>query len=145
MQLVIDANLVFSMIFSKARGAETKKLEILFSNKFELFAPEILIGELERNKEKIKLNSDFSDIDFDDFIKILKSRITLLPSKYFSDKKSEAEKICKDLKDLTYFALALKLNCPIWSGEKSFKQQSKIKVFNTKELVEESNLLNNKS
>ena len=34
-----------------------------------------------------------------------------------------------------YFALALKLDCPIWAQEKAFKKkQSRIRVFHTTEL-----------
>ncbi len=42
--------------------------------------------------------------------------------------------------DAPYFALALHLNCAIWSGDKALKGQLKVKVFNIKELVDEFNL-----
>ncbi|MCK4476655.1 MAG: hypothetical protein KAU16_08005 [Methanophagales archaeon] len=38
------------------------------------------------------------------------------------------------LKDVEYFALALKLDFPIWSNEKAFKKQSVVKVFSTPDL-----------
>jgi len=31
--------------------------------------------------------------------------------------------------------LALKLDCPIWAQEKAFKEQSKVKIFSTSELI----------
>ena len=34
-----------------------------------------------------------------------------------------------------YFALALKLDCPIWSNEKAFKKQSVVKAFSTSDLI----------
>jgi predicted nucleic acid-binding protein len=37
--------------------------------------------------------------------------------------------------DIPCFALALALNSPIWSNEKEFKNQSKIKVFSTSDIV----------
>lgn len=37
--------------------------------------------------------------------------------------------------DSEYFALALKLNCAIWSNDKRLKQQDKIKVYSTEDLV----------
>jgi len=46
----------------------------------------------------------------------------------------------KSDKDIPYFALALKLNCPIWSNEPEFKEQSKIKIFNTQDLRNELDL-----
>ena len=39
-----------------------------------------------------------------------------------------------------YFALALKLNCPIWSEDKALKKQSKVKVYSTSELLKEIGL-----
>ena len=44
------------------------------------------------------------------------------------------EEITPDLDDMVYFALALKLNCPIWSNDKKLKQQNKIKIYHTHEL-----------
>lgn len=39
------------------------------------------------------------------------------------------------LKDIPYFALALYLNCGIWSNEKRFKKQSRIKAVSTADLI----------
>ncbi len=38
-------------------------------------------------------------------------------------------------RDVQYFALALSFNAAIWSNEKAFKKQSKVKVFSTSELI----------
>jgi len=38
------------------------------------------------------------------------------------------------LKDVEYFALALKLDCPIWAQEKAFEKQSGVNVFATSDL-----------
>ncbi|MEI6732208.1 MAG: PIN domain-containing protein, partial [archaeon] len=40
-----------------------------------------------------------------------------------------------DIKDAMYLALALKLNCPIWSNDKLLKNQTQIKVYSTSELM----------
>ena len=47
----------------------------------------------------------------------------------------EACKISPDSDDIEYFALALKLNCPIWSEDKALKKQSIVKVYSTSELI----------
>ena len=39
-------------------------------------------------------------------------------------------------KDIDFFAFALALDCPVWSNDKLFKKQSKVLVFNTKEIIE---------
>ena len=138
MKLVIDANELFSAIISKGRGKQTKKIDLLFSEKVELFAPSKLLTELEKNAQDIKAKSRFADEDFEMFIELVKLRILFINSDDISD---EILKVAKELsphsKDFLYFAVALKLACPIWSGEKSFKEQSRVKVYNTKDLVNE--------
>ena len=59
----------------------------------------------------------------------------ILFSDEFLDKIPEAKELAPHLKDVEYFALALKLDCPIWAQEKAFKKQSKVKVFYTSDLV----------
>jgi|SRR3989338_9428072 len=102
MELIVDANELFSAIIAKGRGIQTKKLDILFSEKTKLFAPSLLFKEL--NKQK------------------------------------NVEEISTHAKDTLYFAAALKKDCPIWSGEKRLKEQSRVEVFNTKELVDKFSL-----
>ena len=43
--------------------------------------------------------------------------------------------ISPDEKDTAYFALALKLKCAIWSNDKKLKEQDKVTVYNTGELM----------
>jgi predicted nucleic acid-binding protein len=40
------------------------------------------------------------------------------------------------IKDIPYFALSLYLNCGIWSNEKRFKRQSRIKAVSTNLFLE---------
>lgn len=140
MRLVIDANELFSTIIARGTGRWTKKLDILFSDSIEIFTPSLLFDELERNKEEIKSKSKFLDEDFEVFMGLLKARIKFVPPEYFLDELSEAEKISPHTKDSLYFALALKLDCAIWSGEKRLKEQSLVKVLNTKDLIKEFKL-----
>lgn len=47
-----------------------------------------------------------------------------------------AKEISPDKNDIAYFALALKLKCPIWTNDKKLKDQDEIKVYSTSELIE---------
>jgi predicted nucleic acid-binding protein len=134
-KLVVDANELFSAIIAKGRKLQSLVLDVIFSDKVELFAPFRLLAEIERNREEIKEKSKFSDRDFDAFVGILKLRVKFVPLEDFLDKVQEAREISPDLKDIEYFALALKLGCGIWSEEKRLKQQDKVEVFSTKDLV----------
>ncbi len=136
MKLVVDANELFAGVITKGKKLNSWTLDVLFSDKVELFAPFRLLVELERNKEEIKDKSGFSERDFEAFIGIIKLRIMFVPLDEFSDKIADALKLAPHPKDAEYFALALKFGCALWSEEKAFKSHSDVEVFNSKELVE---------
>ncbi|MBN2517441.1 MAG: hypothetical protein JXB14_01210 [Candidatus Altiarchaeota archaeon] len=48
----------------------------------------------------------------------------------------KARNLSPDPNDSEYFALALKLGCPIWSNDKALKKQDVVRVYSTKELSE---------
>ncbi|MBI3190829.1 hypothetical protein HYZ41_03935 [archaeon] len=47
---------------------------------------------------------------------------------------SRAIRICPDKDDIDFFALAMKLDCPLWSNDKALKKQPRVSIF-TEELV----------
>ena len=132
MRLVIDANRLFSLIIGKR--LHSASMVISFSDNVELFAPYRLLAELENNRDEIRLKSGFSHEDFDNFVSVIKLRVKSIPLEEFIDSISDAKMISPHSKDIEYFALALKLDCVIWSDEKLLKEQSKVKVLFTKEL-----------
>ncbi len=77
---------------------------LFFNENLHLFTPEYIFTELEKHKKEL-LN-----------------------------KTEKAEEITPDPDDMAYFALALKLNCAIWSNDKKLKPQDKVEVYNTHEL-----------
>ena len=72
--------------------------------------------------------------------RVIAWEIEFIPVVEYKEFLKEAELICPDPDDVEYFALALKLNCPIWSNDKALKEQSVIKVLSTSELIEEMGL-----
>lgn len=137
MRLVVDANELFVGIIAKGKKLQSWTLDILFLANVELFAPFRLVAELEKNRDEIDEIIDKSGLslrDFEAFVGILKLRVRFIPLEQFFDKIPEAKELAPHLKDVEYFALALKLDCPIWAQEKAFKKQSRIKVFDTMEL-----------
>ena len=48
---------------------------------------------------------------------------------------ADAKAVSPDPDDIDLFALALKLDCPIWAQEKAFKKQPKVKIFSTSGLI----------
>ena len=94
-----------------------------------------MLAELEKNRDEIRNKSGFSLHEFEVFVSILKLRVRFVPLEQFWDKIHEAKLHAPHLKDAEYFALALKLGCPIWSNEKAFKNQSEVRIYTTAELL----------
>jgi len=132
MKLVVNTNILFSFF----RNTTVRKIIVNSKNLgIELFTPEYAFEELRSNKSKIMRYSGItSEEHFEFIISTLQYFIKTVPSDFFKDLKDEAKKISPDIKDSPFFALALKLNCDIWSNEKRLKRQSRVRVFSTKEL-----------
>lgn len=129
MDLVIDANVLFSALIK-----DSFAYNLLFSGSFHLFTPEYIFTELEKHKEELLRKTERTDAEFFRLVEILKRRIVIVPLEELVPYVDEAEKLTPDADDMAYFALALKLNCAIWSNDKKLKEQDKIKVYNTHEL-----------
>ena len=67
---------------------------------------------------------------------ILKRRIMFVTEDEISPFIRTAKNISPDMKDIPYIALALRLNCSIWSNDSRLKMQNKIPVYSTHELIE---------
>ena len=130
MDLIVDANILFSILIKQG-----KTEELIFKNEFNLFTPEYIFEEFEEHKLEILDKTQRTNEDFDKLIDILKKRIKTISNEETEKFIPEAEKISPNKDDIDYFALALKLRCPIWSQDKELKSQSKIKIYSTEELI----------
>ncbi len=131
----MDANILFS--FFKVYSP-TRKL-VIFSG-LKLYAPEFALSELESYCREVSGKAKINLGGFELFKAVMKWFITFVPVEEYKDFLKEAKSITPDPKDVAYFALALKFNCSIWSNDKLLKNQSKVKVFSTSELVKELGL-----
>ena len=140
MILIVDANVLFSF-FSQESIIRTIVVNPKLELDLELVAPILLLTELDKHKDEICKKADISKEEYEFPRNTLEVFIKTVPNEFWQDCKAEASKLLKEHpKDIPYFALALKLKSPIWSNEKRFKQQSKVKVYNTSELLKELGL-----
>lgn len=131
MDLVIDANILFAALIK-----DSINVKLILDENIHLFAPEYLLEEFYKNKGEILEKTNRKEKEFNDIYDILKSIITFIPAKEFKEFLKEAEKILPDhTKDAPYFALALKLTCPIWSNEKLLKTQKVVEVYSTHDVL----------
>ncbi len=133
MDLVIDAAILFS--FFKPDSFTRTLFKQLYINKVRLFAPDFLLEELLSIKDDICEYSGITSEDFTTSYILLTEVIEVVQKSEYKEFIPDAfELLPKHPKDAPYFALALKLHSPIWSNERRFKQQSRVKVFRTHEL-----------
>lgn len=131
MQLVIDANVVISMLIRPG-----KPLDMLLRSEIEVFTPSLLFEEIVRNMAEIGEKSDLSEDELNSLLHDLRTMISVVPEEDFLYQHEDARKICPDPKDIAYFALALHLRCSIWSNEKKLKEQKTVQIVSTHELMQ---------
>lgn len=132
MKLIIDANIIISALISM----KGKTRDLIFLEDITLFAPEYLLEEVEKYKRIIIKKSKLDKELFSLANQILFSKIKLIPFSKFKHKIKESKNICPDPDDEEYFALALSKKIPIWTDDKRLKQQSKVKIISTTEMIE---------
>ncbi|MCG2718067.1 MAG: PIN domain-containing protein [Nanoarchaeota archaeon] len=134
MELIVDANILFS--FFKPESFNRDLIKSLYIKGVRLFIPDFGLDEVLSLKARI---CDFCGIDESEFEKsftLLYEIFDAVPKHKFENLIPEARKLLPEhTKDIPYFALALSLNCGIWSNEKRFKKQSNVKIFSTDDLL----------
>ena len=138
---VVDTNILFSF-FKKKSFTRT----VIISTSEELISPVRSLEELEKYSETIRAKSNLTDEKLDEALSLLKEYVKFVPLDEYSKYLPEAILLAsafssKDkeefMDDADFFALALKEKCSIWSKDKLFKKQAKVKVVTTAELLEE--------
>jgi predicted nucleic acid-binding protein len=131
MKLVVDANILFSLFIKSSRIEE-----LVFDDSLEMYAPEFIFEEFQIYEEYIISKTQRTSLEFQTLLHILKKRINIIPLKNFSEYIQEAKNISPDINDIQYFALALKLQCPLWSNDKELKtKQHYILVYSSQDLI----------
>ena len=129
MILVIDANILFSALIKDSFTAT-----LLFNENLKLYTPQFIIDEFLKHEKDLLKKMSRTHENFIQIMHMLKDIIIAVPEDEYSGFMKEAEEISPDDKDVMYFALALKLNCPIWSSDVKLKEQAKVKIYSTEEI-----------
>lgn len=132
MEIVLDTNILISSLL---KNGLTRDLILL--SPFEMYTIELSKIEIEKHKEELILKSKLDETSFDylrDFIFRKVDFITIEDIIPFKDKAIEIMREI-DIDDSLFLALAMSLNCPIWSNDAHFKRQSSVKAFTTQELI----------
>ena len=133
MRLVVDVNVVFSALVNK--GESSKVFEVNKQmRRLEFIAPEFLLTELQQNIDKLQKMTRLTKEEITASFLFITEQITFIPSSIFLDKLPEAMQLNFD--DSPYLALALTYKCPIFSGDKGLKKQTKVEILSPREVLD---------
>ena len=132
MLLVVDTNILVSFFRDNPVNniiSESRSLGL------ELCCPQYAIEELKANKSDVLKYAQIDSEQFNKKLSELLKLVNVIPNESFKEFESQTKQLIHD-KDVPIFALALKLNCAIWSNEPRFKSQPKVDVFSNKDMIE---------
>lgn len=133
MKLVVDTNRIIAAL---VKDGISRKIITHFDG--ELITIGFSMEELGNHKKEILKKANISETDLEMILNKLFSKMTVLDDRIIDRYMSEAEGVMDsiDSADMPFIAAALATKSPVWSDDKHFKKQNKVKVLTTKELVE---------
>ena len=111
-------------------------MDKLLAQGCRLVSPDFALEELLSDKGKVMKCAEIDELGFVFLLSFLAKKIGVIPKYEYEASLQRARGLSPHPEDDPYFALALSLNSAIWSDEKAFKDQSRVKVLSTKELIE---------
>lgn len=133
MKLVVDTSVLFAALLKKSTVRE-----LLLNPIFEFYVPEFCIDETEGHVEEIAERSGLSVENVYLLLGVLLASVVVVPAERILKRYREAERIMGkiDRDDVPFVALALSFpNDGIWSEDKHFLRQRKVRVWRTRDLL----------
>jgi len=134
MIIILDSNIFISALI---KDSTTRKL--ITKSKEPLVIPEYFFQEVRKHEKDILSKSGLKEEDYHRLLYKLLQYILIIPNEIISPFKKEALEIVKDIDidDALFVACALAFpNSIIWSDDKKLKEQNKINILNTKEIID---------
>lgn len=130
MDLVVDANVLFS-----AAIKDSKTAELLLRDDLACHAPEYIFEEFARHRGGLLEKTHRTEDDFERFVAVLRHQIERWPAGTIRPHLGHAREVCPDPGDVPYFALAFHLDAAIWSDDGALANQDAITVLTTADLL----------
>ncbi len=132
MNLILDNNILFSLMNLRSMNS------FIFNNLYgaEIFAPYFIVEEFNKYEKDCLKKSKLNKKDFNQRKKEIFSKINFIQFSEFKRYVKFAQEFCPDENDIFYFAICLKLNLPLWSNDRKLKEQDKVIVLDTRDLID---------
>lgn len=137
MLFVVDSNILFTYFWNDSVFRKIRVDDVKF------ISPEFSLSEIKKHSSELK--TSLSKSEFNKLREELTSKVSFVPLEEYNSQFKEVlsatkhipeEQLKAFLKDVDFIALALKLNCPIWSNDGLLKGLSLVEVLSTREVVE---------
>ncbi len=130
MRVTVDANVLFACLI---KDSTTRRM--FFNPALSLFAPEFIVDEFARYLVEVRKKSGLSDEELYQLVDKVLGQLVLVPDKNLKPFLPAAASIVEDPKDWLYISCALYENTIIWSHDRDFGTQKRIRIISTKELI----------
>lgn len=132
MRLVVDSNRIIAALVK-----DSYSRKIILHGNLELLAIRISEKDIQKYKQDILKKAKITEEQFDSVFEKLNDKLTRLDDGIIKSNMKEAketmDKIDKD--DTPFIAAALATKTGIWSDDKHFEKQNRVKIWKTKELL----------
>lgn len=130
---VVDANVIIAAFM---KDSYVRRI-ILGEHSLQLITPDYIESEIAKYVVELSARTGMTAIGFEEGIKNIfeAAHIQVIPKKEYESYLEEAIRISPDQKDVPYFALALKFDCPIWTHDKRLRSQKFVPILNTNEIA----------
>ena len=133
MKIVLDTNILISALI---KDSITRK--IIFESNSEFYYPETSLHELRKHKNLILQKSGMNEKELEELLDKIFSHIKIVSEENIKKHIAEANKLIGeiDINDVVFLATALSVSdSVIWSDDKHFEKQDKVKVLKTKDMI----------
>ena len=135
LRFVIDTNILIGALVKD----NSFKARLLKDRNFKFFYPDYGLLEIEKFRAYIcqKRERTHTCPSYEYAIKFLLESITIIPRQLYTDQipTAYAQMAEIDPKDTPFLALALHLECPLWSDDNHLKRQSLLTCYTTGEIA----------
>ncbi len=134
MHIILDTNILLAALI---RDSRTRQLILTLPAK--LLLPSFVFEELEQHVAEVLSKSSLLPENLIQVLRILLSRIEIVPDRLLASYMPEARELARELDEKDAFLFACALAFPgsvIWSNDRKLKQQNRIQVLTTEELLQ---------
>lgn len=132
MKLVIDTNRIIAALI---RDGQSRNI---ITKNHDFITTDFSLEEINKHKQEILEKSGMDEFSFDLLLALVFYNIEIVPVSEYEGSIKEAKDLMgeRDIEDVPFLALALAKEAGgIWSDDKDFESQNKIKIFKTRDLT----------